>query len=76
MGGVNKIITKHKELYVRLNQLHLMNEVKIKSFPNIKINEIIKRINGKENVLSFQKINDMIIIHKHRPFNFNVYYRR
>ena len=75
MAGKNKIITKNKDLYLKLNQLRMVNEVTI-NCGTTHINRIIKNINKNENIVSWEKINNMLVLRKHKPFTFDIYFRR
>ena len=73
MAGCKKVLTNNKELYQKLNQLQLVNEVLIRATPNINLGKILNNINRDGMVISCEKIQDYIIIRKHKPFNFNIH---
>ena len=76
MAGINKIITSNKELYTKLNQLHLVNEIIINNTPRLRFEQIIKKINGNQRVLSYEKLGNYILIKKHMPMNFSIYHSK
>ena len=73
--GTKTIMTNNKELYKKLNMLHLVNEVVISNTPKLNLNKIMKNINRKGNFLSYEKLGKYIVIKKMTPFSFNVYHK-
>lgn len=67
------IITKNKELYEKFNLLNLSSEVVLNNTKNVKLNQILKKINRDGDVLSCERIDDYIIIKKLNPVNFSMY---
>jgi hypothetical protein len=75
MVNLKKITTSNKELYRKLNQLHIVNEVILNNIKPIQIQRILNRINTTDNVLSMEKIGSYFLLRKHKPLQFDIYHR-
>jgi len=70
-----KIITNNKEIYQKLNKLHIMSDVVLEGVKQSQINRIIKNINKNSEILSFESFGKYIVIKKKSPLNFDIYLR-
>lgn len=69
-----KIITTNKDLYKKLNMLHLNTEVVIKNIEQFQINKILNNINKHNQVITAEKIGEYFLLKRQGPVNYNVYY--
>lgn len=70
------VLTKNKEIYEKLNNLHFMDEVILKNNKNLQINRILKNINRHGDVLTKEKIGDYILLKKISNFDFSIYFNK
>ena len=75
MKRVN-IITRNKEIYNQLNNLHIVNKVIIENVKPIQINRIINSINKNKKILDIQQIGNKFLIKKINKTNYNMYHSK
>jgi len=68
-----KIITNNREIYEKLNRLHIVPDVLLKDVKPLQITKIINNINKDIAVLNYEMIGDYILITKISPLNFDIY---
>lgn len=71
-----KIITNNRELYDKLIMLNFSSEVLLRGVRPFQVDKILSRINKESNILISEILdNELILIRKNGPINFDVYLR-
>ena len=72
---IKYVRTKNREIYEKLNMLHLSQEVVLTDVPAVQIQRILRSINKDKKVLDMVDLGRYIVVKKVNPFNFNVYHK-
>ena len=71
-----KILTRNKEIYSKFNSLNFMSEIVLQTATDKQLNKLLVNINRERVVLTKEKIGDYILIRKHGPLDFAIYFQK
>lgn len=70
-----KVITNNREIYEKMNMLHISNKVILKNIKPWRIGKIMKSVNMKDTILKSEQVGNDIIINKVGKMKFDIYWR-